>query len=54
MLEQVLKLNEIIREQSEIIDEMFSLLLQHVTTEDEGMIRVIDMIEDVAEAKALI
>ena len=54
MLKQVLKLDEIIREQSEIIDEMFSLLLQHVATEDEGMIKITKMIEDVAEAKATI
>lgn len=51
MVEIVNKLTEIIKEEAEIIDEMFLLLLQHVSTEDDAMKEIIDKIEDVAELK---
>ena len=54
MLEQVMKLTDIIREQAEIIDAMFMLLLQHVSTEDESLIKITEMMEDAAEARALV
>ena len=51
MVEIVNKLTEIIKEEAEIIDEMFLLLLQHVSTEDDAMKEIIDKIENVAELK---
>ena len=53
MIEIVSKLTKIIEEEAEIIDDMFLLLLQHVSTEDEGMKEIIDKIESVTELKAI-
>lgn len=53
MLEQVMKLNEVVRAQADIIDAMFILLLQHVPTEDEGFTKITEAIESVAEQKSL-
>lgn len=49
MIETVEKLTEIIQLEAKIIDDMFLLLLQHISTEDAGMIDVIEKIEDAAE-----
>ena len=53
MIEIVSKLTKIIEEEAEIIDDMFLLLLQHVSTEDEGMKEIINKIESVTELKAI-
>lgn len=53
MIEIVSKLTEIIKEEAEIIDDMFLLLLQHVSTEDEGMKEIIDKIDSATELKAI-
>ena len=49
MLEQVLKLDEIVRTQADIIDKMFILLLQHVPTEDEALKEIVEDINGITE-----
>ena len=49
MLEQIMKLNEITRAQATIIDELVILLLQHVSTEDEGFGKVLEDIKEITE-----
>ena len=51
VLEQVMKLNDVVRAQADIIDAMFILLLQHVPTEDAGFTKITEAIESVAEQK---
>lgn len=49
MLKQILQMTEIIRLESEIIDTLYLLLLQHVITEDEEFQKVTEMIEEASE-----
>ena len=49
MIETINRLTTVIRMESEIIDELFSLLLQHISTEDEGVQKIINMIAEVSE-----
>lgn len=51
MLKMIEALIEVIRMETEIIDHMFSLLLQHVSTEDEGMKKILDEIKGVVDLK---
>ena len=53
ILEQIEKLTQVIRLEPEIIDEMFVLLLQHVSTEDEGLIKIMEKMRDVEELEEL-
>lgn len=53
ILEQIEKLTQVIRLETEIIDEMFVLLLQHVSTEDEGLIKIMEKMRDVEELEEL-
>ena len=45
MLETVDRLSEIIKIQSDIIDGLFTLALQHVTTEDETLGSIMEDME---------
>ena len=49
MIETINKLTKAIRLEAEIIDKAFSLLLQHVSTEDSAMKEIIDKIETAEE-----
>ena len=50
ILEIVDRQNEVIKIQSDIIDGLFALLLQHVPTEDDGLT---DLLEDMETAAIL-
>ncbi len=52
LTEAVTKQGEIIRIQSEVIDELFLLLLQHITVEEADGLGVVDKINSAARIRA--
>lgn len=50
-LEIVEKQNAIIRIQSSVIDELFLLLMQHISAEDANKLPVVDRINQAAEIR---
>lgn len=51
MLETVDRLSEIIRIQSDVIDGLFTLALQHVSTEDDTLADILEDMETAAELR---
>lgn len=49
-VEALARLEEIIRIQTDVIDGLFLLVMQHISTEDEGLT---DILEDMETAAAL-
>ena len=52
ILEAVDRQNEIIKIQSDVIDGLFTMLLQHVSTEDEGLTDILKDMETAVELRA--
>lgn len=50
-LEVFSKLEEIIRLQTEAIDGLFSLLVQHIGAEDDGLADILESMETVSDLK---
>ena len=51
ILETVDRQNEIIRIQSDVIDGLFTLLLQHISTENDGLSDILEDIETAVELR---